>query len=153
MDATFNAEGQGIAAIMQAARDYAEGWYSGDAARMRRALHPALEKRTIARDPWRDGWTVRSPATNAEQMVRWTAEGVGAAWTSERLCEVQVQDVFRDIATVRCLSPKYVDYLQLARFGADGWRIVNVLWQLRAGDCEPSSDAEQELDFWRPRDA
>ena len=35
------------AAIRQAALDYIEGWYEGDAARMDRALHAELVKRAI----------------------------------------------------------------------------------------------------------
>ncbi|HEU5048747.1 MAG TPA: nuclear transport factor 2 family protein, partial [Gemmatimonadales bacterium] len=35
------------AAIRATALDYAEGWYTADSARMRRALHPALAKRIV----------------------------------------------------------------------------------------------------------
>jgi len=38
------------AAIRQAALDYIEGWYGGDAGRMERALHPELVKRIIRAD-------------------------------------------------------------------------------------------------------
>ncbi|MGH7543457.1 MAG: hypothetical protein ACREK7_05910 [Gemmatimonadota bacterium] len=38
------------AAIRAAALDYIEGWYSGDAGRMARAVHPELVKRIIATD-------------------------------------------------------------------------------------------------------
>lgn len=35
------------AAIRQAALDYIEGWYAGDAERMTRAVHPELAKRIV----------------------------------------------------------------------------------------------------------
>ena len=38
-------------AITTTALDYIEGWYSGDAGRMERALHPELAKRMISTDP------------------------------------------------------------------------------------------------------
>ena len=38
------------AAIRATALDYVEGWYTGDAARMERALHPELVKRIIRVD-------------------------------------------------------------------------------------------------------
>ena len=38
-------------AITKTALDYIEGWYTGDAARMERALHPELAKRMISTDP------------------------------------------------------------------------------------------------------
>ena len=130
-----NATDSDLDSIRAAAMDYAEGWYTGDAVRMERALHASLMKRTIIRDD-QGGWTVNSPST-FDAMVSWTDEGGGTAWQGEESYEVQVLDVFRDIASVRCLSPEYVDLLHLARFGADGWKIVNVLWQLREGNYEP----------------
>src|SRR4051812_29458938 len=39
------------AAIRATAMDYIEGWYSADAARMERALHPELAKRIVMTDP------------------------------------------------------------------------------------------------------
>ena len=38
-------------AVIGVVLDYFEGWFSGDAARMERALHPELCKRSFARDP------------------------------------------------------------------------------------------------------
>ena len=107
-------------------------------------------KRTIARDPHRGEMDQKRPETNAEQMVRWTSEGVGAEWRGERTYDVKVLDVFRDIATVRCQSPEYVDYLHMARCGDAGWRILNVLWQLREGECDTTGDALNKCVYWRP---
>ena len=39
------------AAIEACVRDYIEGWYTGDAARMDRALHPELAKRGVLQSP------------------------------------------------------------------------------------------------------
>jgi hypothetical protein len=39
------------AAIRATALDYVEGWYTGDAARMERALHPELAKRIVNTNP------------------------------------------------------------------------------------------------------
>ena len=150
MDTKPDFAAQDIADITQAARDYAEGWYSGDPERMRRALHPDLIKRTVARDPYRGQLDLRQPETNAEQMVRWTVEGAGTAWSGEKHFDVKVMDVFRDIAIVRCQSPEYVDYLHLVRCGDAGWRILNVLWQLREGDADPAQDAKDKWLYWNP---
>jgi len=43
-------------AVIKACLDYAEGWYTGDAERMQRSLHPDLVKRTIDRDPDQNTW-------------------------------------------------------------------------------------------------
>ena len=122
-------------ALRAVAMDYAEGWYTGDAERMTRALHHDFIKRTLPRDPTSGGITTRRASTFAD-MVAWTREGEGKAFTGEQVYAVEILDVFRDIAAVRCLSAEYVDHLHLARFD-DGWKIVNVLWQLREGEMSP----------------
>jgi hypothetical protein len=38
------------AGIKQTALDYIDGWYTGDAARMERAVHPELAKRNVTTD-------------------------------------------------------------------------------------------------------
>ena len=43
-------DGDVEAAIGRTVRDYYEGWFDGDAARMQRALHPELVKRGFADD-------------------------------------------------------------------------------------------------------
>jgi hypothetical protein len=129
-----NAATTDVQAIEAVAMDYAEGWYTGNPERMERALHPSLVKRTLMQDD-AGHWTVNCTST-FENMVQWTREGEGKAWTGEHVFEVEVLDIFRDVATVRCLSAEYVDYLHLARFGAQGWKIVNVLWQMREGDYQ-----------------
>ena len=124
-------------AIEAIALDYAQGWFTGNGERMALALHPSLVKRTIMQDDT-GRWTVNRTST-CENMIQWTREGEGKAIAGERIYEVEILDVFRDVATVRCLTSEYIDYLHLARFGADGWKIVNVLWQMREGDYEPDA--------------
>ena len=58
-------------AIVRAALDYFEGWFEGDAARMRRAVHPDLAKRSPDDAP--------APGEleklTAQEMIERTAEG------------------------------------------------------------------------------
>lgn len=126
-------------AIWQATLDYVDGWYNGDAERMRRSLHPELVKRTIERNMDRGKMQLRQPTT-AEMMVAFTEEGGGTEVPEqERVYQLTIVDIFRHIAMVKCVSPKYVDYLQLANFGDRGWLIVNVLWEQREGEIESDS--------------
>ena len=106
-------------AIVAAATDYIEGWLTGDAERMARALHPDLVKREVQPD-FSVGTLTR------DQMVEFTEAGHGRELA--RSFEVTVLDVYRDIAAVRVESSVYLDYLQVARF-EDGWKLLNVLWQ------------------------
>lgn len=119
-----------LAAIRGAVLDYFEGWFDADPERMRRALHPALAKRSLCQD------VDRTPAVSsltAEQMVAWTAAGHGRArGRAERAVEIQFVDVSGTIATVVVRSEDYVEYLHLVAT-PEGWRIVNALWRWADG--------------------
>ena len=124
--------------IRAIAMDYAEGWYTANADRMARACHDSLVKRTLVRSGDGQRWT-SGPISTKAAMVTWTAEGGGRELGTGLEYQIEVLDVFRDIATVRCVSAEYVDYLQLARFGDAGWQVLNVLWQLKEGEFKPTA--------------
>ncbi len=124
-------------AIVRAIKDYAEGWYDGDSDRMSRSLHPDLVKRTIMSGSEQGTWKLRRPSTY-EGMVNATKEGGGREVpASERRYQIDVLDVFRHVAIARCVSPLYVDYIHLAKFGSQQWLIVDVLWEVRRGAYNP----------------
>lgn len=114
--------------IRAATLDYVEGWFDGDAGRMRRALHPELVKRCRGiegDDP--DALETLS----AREMIDATGEGVGRGEDApDRCIEVDIQYAEGDIASVTCLCHRYVDLLHLIRM-PDGWKIVNSVWSLR----------------------
>lgn len=116
------------AAVRQTALDYIEGWYAGDASRMERAVHSELVKRIVTRDAGGTSWLSQ---VGASSMVRATRAGAGTDLPPERrTIDVRILDLYGDVAAVRVLSTKLIDYMQLARW--DGrWRIVNVLWDYR----------------------
>jgi hypothetical protein len=70
------------AAIKKTALDYIEGWYTGDAPRMERALHPELAKRMISID----SKTGRSQFNQmgAMALVQRTRDDGGKATPSDR---------------------------------------------------------------------
>ncbi|MFT7776780.1 nuclear transport factor 2 family protein [Roseateles sp.] len=115
------------AAIEPCARDYIEGWYAGDAARMERSLHPELAKRIVRRLP--DG---RGELQNmgAMALVQHTRSRAGRPEAGRR-AEVRILDVFGRTASVRVDADDWIDYMHLAQVEGR-WRIVNVLWELRA---------------------
>ena len=107
-------------AIVRCALDYFEGWFDGDAERMRRALHPDLAKRSL------DGEALAQ--VTAGQMVEATAAGAGRKLDSDaRRIDVRVVEIHGDIATAVVDSNVYREYLHLSRTD-DGWKIVNALW-------------------------
>jgi hypothetical protein len=111
------------AQIKSTVLDYFEGWFDGDAARMERALHPGLAKRSLADD------ALGLDSDNAQEMIDATAEGHGKRRDpGRREIDVRVVEVCEEIATVVVHSNVYREYLHLARTH-EGWKIVNALWR------------------------
>ena len=134
-----------IEAVKATALNYVEGWFEGDADRMRQALSPHLRKCTIVRDPASGLMTVGEPCINsADRMVRMTAMGVMKEDGVKVSAEVLY--VFRDIAIARTVCPYFEDFLHVANFGEHGWRIVNAIWQTTEGEFEPS--IADEMEYW-----
>ena len=119
-----------LEAIRRAALDYAQGWYEGDAERMRRSLHPELAKRAILRDP--QTGEERFSHLGRQRMVEITERGGGSEDVPEaaRRYEVTILDVCGEIASARADTTEYVDYLHLARSQGQ-WLIVNVLFLVK----------------------
>jgi hypothetical protein len=115
-------------AITQTALDYIEGWYTGDAERMERSLHPDLAKRIVVHDP--RGFDRLEPIS-ALGLVIATRKGVGCQTPPEaQRNAVTILDVFGNAACVRVDAAGWIDYLHLGRLNGR-WQIVNVLWEKR----------------------
>ena len=116
------------AAIRQTALDYIEGWYSGDADRMSRALHPGLVKRIVNTE---NGRSALGEMTKAD-LVGITGQGAGRRTpAAEQQKDVVILDIFRNAASVKVVARDWVDYMQIGKF--DGrWVIINVLWAMKS---------------------
>ena len=114
------------AAVAASALDYFRAWFDGERELMDRVLHPALAKRSLRQvDP--DSGELRS-VTKA-QMLEWTAAGEGKEFDpgGDRCIDVEVVDIYGNIASVVVQSSVYREYLHLVR-SDDGWMIANALW-------------------------
>jgi hypothetical protein len=123
------------AGIRAAAMDYIEGWYTGDAARMERALHPELAKRIVTTDDK----TGRSQLgqMGAMTLVNKTRAGIGTEIpVAQRREDFRILDIYRDNAVAKIVASDWIDYLELARWNGQ-WKIVNVLWALTPKDDQP----------------
>jgi len=116
------------AAIEAVVRDYYEGWYTADAERMARALHPALAKRAFGQGPDR---APELSHTTAEEMIAATAAGRGVSRAGDSL-DIRFAEVGAGIASVNVHADHYVDLLHLVET-PDGWRILNALWRWADG--------------------
>ena len=124
---THSASPEDLAAIKATALDYAEGWYTGDAARMEKALSPDLAKRVII---LRDG---KSKVENMTAMglVQSTRAGHGTKTPKDQQqADVTILDVFGNAASVKLVMSGWIDYLHIGKVNGQ-WVIINVLWELK----------------------
>lgn len=121
--ASADAEREGVEA---AVRDYVEGLYLVDPARIERSVHPDMWKRGFYRQ---DGQYKLAPM-KFDQLValagRWNKEGrVDPAKAPKK---IEVFDVLDKTASAKLTADWGIDYFHLGK--VDGkWMIMNVLWQ------------------------
>jgi hypothetical protein len=119
------------AAVVATALDYIDGFYTSDAERMERALHPDLAKRIVGNPAGPDS---RLQNMTAEQLVQATAmDGAGRIPEEARREDVEILDIYHNMASVRIDAGMWIDYLHVARWNGE-WKIVNVLWEMAPGD-------------------
>src|SRR5437764_3991191 len=89
------------AAIRGTALDYIEGWYTGDAARMERALHPELAKRIVRTSA--DGHS-QIGQMSALTLINGTRAGGGTKTPAERQQkDVTILDVYQNAASAKVI--------------------------------------------------
>jgi len=112
-------------AIIKTALDYGDGFYSGAAERMERALHYDLNKVYVATIP-QTGKSVLNYSTFSG-LVEMTRAKVGLLDPEKRKIQGFALHLNGDIACAKITSARYNDFLQMVK--VDGqWKIVNVLW-------------------------
>ena len=115
------------AGIRQAALDYIEGYYEGNAERMERAVHPELAKRIVRTN---DQGRSQLGQMSAMTLVQGTRAGGGKDIpAAERRKDVTIFDIYQNAASAKIYASGWVDYLHLAKWNGR-WVIVNVLWEL-----------------------
>ena len=104
--------------ISQTVHDYFGRWYDADVARMDRALHLDLVKRS----PAEDGGAILTQ----DVLLQACAEGEGTR-AADRRVAVDIADVCGDIASAVVRSAPHREYVHLIRTAA-GWKIADALW-------------------------
>ena len=113
-------------AVRAAVTDYIESYYTGDAARMEKSLHPHYLKHTIS---GLDSQVKMTEKTGL-QMVQ-DVRSNGPQDPSERKEQITVLDIAGDIASAKLVTPHWVDYITLSKWHGE-WKIVSVV--LRQND-------------------
>src|SRR5262245_39770157 len=113
--------------IREAALDYIEGYYEGNADRMARAVHPELAKRIVRVN---EQGRYMLGQMSAMTLVEITRSGGGKDTpVAERRKDVTILDIYQNAASAKVDASGWVDYLHLAKWNGR-WVIVNVLWEL-----------------------
>ena len=111
------------AAVRATVTDYIEGYYTGDAARMEKSLHPHYLKHVIHDN--KPMWE----KTASQMMKDVRSEGVPDLSKAERTEQISVLDVSGDIASAKLVTPHWVDYMTLSK--SDGqWKILSVVQRI-----------------------
>jgi hypothetical protein len=112
-------------AIIRTALDYGDGFYSGAAERMERALHPDLNKVYVTTLP-QTGKSVLNYSTFSG-LIEMTRAKVGLTDPEKRKIQGYALHLNGDIACAKITSAQYNDFLQMVKIDGQ-WKIVNVLW-------------------------
>jgi hypothetical protein len=111
------------AAVREIVNDYIQAYFTGDSARMERAVHPAYLKHSIAST----GPAMRMREWTGLEMVE-DIRSVGAPQlsTAEHSTEITVLDLQGDTAAAKLVTAHWTDYMMLAKWHGQ-WKIVSVL--------------------------
>jgi peroxiredoxin len=119
-----NTQAADSVAIKQAVLDFSEGYYSGDVARMERAISQDINRCT-PRDLPQTGRTAPTYSTYSG-LIENTRAKVGALDDTARHITVQILDIDNDVANTKLISASFVDYHQLIKLD-NQWKIINGL--------------------------
>jgi hypothetical protein len=112
------------AAVEQAALDYVEGMFSGDADRVTKALHPELNSVRLRQHRQTDRSFMSK--TGVATLIEVAAGGFNNVEEGQQNIEIDVQDVSHGIAAVKVTSSRATEYLQIGNVNGEG-KVLNVL--------------------------
>jgi len=113
------------AAVTAVAQNYMDAYYTADAARMQKTLHPDFHKRTLR--------TVNGHTEISGDTVQSMVEGVRLGSGKEipmadRIQKIEVLDVYRDAASVKVVTGRWIDYMHVSKLNGE-WRVLDVVLQ------------------------
>lgn len=114
-----------VKAIEAVCFDYVDGQLEGDPARVARALHPDLAKRSVREGLPEETFGLRR--MGKEELVDLTRRGAIKSPRDRWQRTVRVLDLHGNAAVARVETPWFVDFFHLGRWNGR-WLIVNALW-------------------------
>jgi alkyl hydroperoxide reductase subunit AhpC len=113
------------AAIIQTAMNYIDGYYSGDADRVEKAIHPDFNK-AAPRDLPQTGRTMMN-YTTWSMLMELTRAKNGALDDTARHITVIILGIENEVSDIKVISANFTDYLQVVKLDGE-WKIINVIY-------------------------
>jgi len=115
--------------IKETTLNYIEGYFYKDAARMEKALHPELIKRSIQKAKDGTEFVINLSASYMVMRAGTNTNRHAANPDGPIESKVEIYDVVGNAATVKVSTNQYnfVDYLHIGKFKGE-WKIVNAFW-------------------------
>lgn len=110
-------------AVRGAVGDYIEGYYTGDASRVERSLHPHYLKQMIITGGDEQLRIIDKTGLELVQEVR--MHGPSELPASERKEQISVLDIAGDLASVKLVAANWTDYMTLLKVNGQ-WKILSV---------------------------
>jgi hypothetical protein len=116
-------------AIYQTLLDYMESWYSHEFERLEKSFYPAVVKRGFY-PLHQSGEKCISISTVSEMIERVRAAAItdrSPRSKDEWIAEIEILDIYQQIATAKATGDGWVDYVHLADVNGE-WKIINILY-------------------------
>lgn len=116
-------------AIKETALNYIEGYFHKDGARMKKALHPELIKRSIQKTQDGTEFVLNLGATYMIMRAENNTNRYATNPEGQIVSVVEIYDIVGNGATVKVSTNQYgfIDYLHVGKFEGE-WKIINVFW-------------------------
>ena len=109
--------------VRETVRNYIEGYYTGDAKRMGATLHRHYLKHML-----HGNIPVREKTGN-QMLAEVRSQGAANLPPADRTEQISVLDIAGNIASVKLITPHWVDYMTLSK--SDGeWKILSVVQRI-----------------------
>ena len=113
--------------VREACKNYVEGYYTADSARVSKGVHPELVKRIVTK--MNNEYRIRN--MSGSELVMATSHSKTPDKNPQEPFKISViiYDISQDVACAKIVTNKmqFFDYVQLAKFNNE-WKVVNVLW-------------------------
>lgn len=125
----LEASKEDVEGVRSAVLAYIEGWVQGDPERHATAYHPECVKRRMVREE--DSGVYSLVTISPQSMVDYAS--TGSSVVEDCTFEIVIDAISEDIASARCYSCQWVDFLHLVKARGE-WRLFHVVWHRQPSD-------------------